>query len=194
MVFVLSNVIIGTVVAKSCRFSGQNSEGSDAVGEFYDEIAKLNGNRQKSGLTLGDEEEEVVYQDKEIIISEISALDPARENHVTRSTVSDSGFVSEAEPEHSKANFRRTWSEKFLERSSRSKEDVRVLRRSETEKCRSIAISGGGLSDMLAPEEELSSEDAEEFQRTIEAFIAKQLRFRREESMAIVLQTSEPLI
>lgn len=35
-------------------------------------------------------------------------------------------------------------------------------------------------------ESETSSDDAEEFRRTIEAFIAKQMRFHREESMAIV--------
>lgn len=42
---------------------------------------------------------------------------------------------------------------------------------------------------------ETSTEDAEEFRRTIEAFIAKRTRFLREESMAVVsAEGSDPLI
>jgi hypothetical protein len=47
-------------------------------------------------------------------------------------------------------------------------ENEKKLRRSETEKVREI----------LYPQDKLSNE---EFQRTIEAFIAKQMRFLREE-------------
>ena len=52
------------------------------------------------------------------------------------------------------------------------------LRRSETEKAR----------ESLYPHDRLSNE---EFRRTVEAFIAKQMRFLREESLAIIVQTSE---
>lgn len=174
-------------MAKSCRFSGQNSGQNDAFGEYYDELAKFNDNRQKLGFTWGDEAEEVVYQDKEV---GTSALAPTQENHDESSTVSTYGFDSDSEPEHPKAYLRRTLSEKFLERRKRPEEELTgVLRRSETEKYRKIAISDGEFPEVLTPEEELSSE---EFQRTVEAFIAKELRFRREESMAmaIVLQSN----
>ncbi|RVX16519.1 hypothetical protein CK203_006232 [Vitis vinifera] len=43
----------------------------------------------------------------------------------------------------------------------------------------------GRSGETWYPEDELSNED---FQRTIEAFIARELRFRRQESLAIVLQ------
>ncbi|XP_068465598.1 uncharacterized protein [Phaseolus vulgaris] len=55
----------------------------------------------------------------------------------------------------------------------------RHLRRSETEKRRE------NPPENLYPQDKLSNE---EFQRAIEAFIAKQLRFLREESSAIVVQ------
>jgi len=55
----------------------------------------------------------------------------------------------------------------------------RHLRRSETEKRRE------NPQENLYPQDKLSNE---EFQRAIEAFIAKQLRFLREESSAIVVQ------
>ncbi|KAG6577225.1 hypothetical protein SDJN03_24799, partial [Cucurbita argyrosperma subsp. sororia] len=55
------------------------------------------------------------------------------------------------------------------------------LRRSETEKCRNLEHS----HDILFFQEDLSNE---EFQKKIEAFIAKEKKFRREESCAIVLR------
>lgn len=55
----------------------------------------------------------------------------------------------------------------------------RELRRSETDICRRAEESGVRASEAV----EMSNE---EFRRTIEEFIAKQQKFRREESMAIV--------
>ncbi|TKY70421.1 hypothetical protein E2542_SST06711 [Spatholobus suberectus] len=60
-----------------------------------------------------------------------------------------------------------------------SKTARRELRRSESEKAR----------ENLYPQDKLSNE---EFRRTIEAFIAKQMRLLREESLPIFVQTSEP--
>lgn len=60
-----------------------------------------------------------------------------------------------------------------------SKTARRKLRRSETEKAR----------ENLYPQDKLSNE---EFQRTIEAFIAKQMRLLREESLAIIVHPSDP--
>jgi hypothetical protein len=59
-------------------------------------------------------------------------------------------------------------SQSFPETMNGERENEKKLRRSETEKVREI----------LYPQDKLSNE---EFQRTIEAFIAKQLRFLREE-------------
>lgn len=80
------------------------------------------------------------------------------------------------------------FSEKVLRRSQSEKMKVvcsekkgRKLRRSETERCQKLVRSG----DKISPEvvDELSNE---EFQRTIEAFIAKQVKFHHEEKFAIV--------
>jgi hypothetical protein len=61
-----------------------------------------------------------------------------------------------------------SWSQSFPETMNGEGENEKKLRRSETEKVREI----------LYPQDKLSNE---EFQRTIEAFIAKQMRFLREE-------------
>ncbi|CAL0314456.1 unnamed protein product [Lupinus luteus] len=68
--------------------------------------------------------------------------------------------------------YRRSQSETSKENDEEEKKSARrKLRRSETEKVR-------------YPEDNLSNE---EFQRIIEAFIAKQMRFLKEESMEIIL-------
>ncbi|KAK4789591.1 hypothetical protein SAY86_016895 [Trapa natans] len=192
VVFVVSNVIIGTVLAKSCRFSGQSSGQNDAVDDYYDEIGELNENWQKLGITLGNEAgQEVVYHDKEVITSEIGVLVQSEEIHDGSSIVSDYSYDSDSEPDHQKAYLRRTWSEKLPDirkqpEEEEVEEEIKVLRRSETEKYQKKTIDGDNLREVIDLAEELSSE---EFQRTVEAFIAKELRFRREESMAIVLQS-----
>ncbi|KAK7309308.1 hypothetical protein RJT34_05928 [Clitoria ternatea] len=85
------------------------------------------------------------------------------------SAVADSGKV-----------YHRSQSEKLKEKGDGGNTMARrELRRSETEKARENSY----------PQDKLSNE---EFQRTIEAFIAKQMRFLREESLAIFVQTSDP--
>ena len=79
--------------------------------------------------------------------------------------------------------YRRSQSEKL--NRDRPEKSRGVLLRSETEKCQQIMISGENRGKTWYPEDDLSNE---EFQRTIEAFIAKQQRFRRQESLAIVFQ------
>lgn len=75
------------------------------------------------------------------------------------------------------ANFRRSQSEKWKGEAGKMLRR-KQLRRSETEKLLEKE------RENLYPQDKLSNE---EFQRTIEAFIAKQMRSLREESSAIVL-------
>ena len=110
---------------------------------------------------------EIVYQDKQIIAEPISSIDHKIEER-NADTESESGV------DHPKVILR-TLSEKLKPKTQREK-----LRRSETEKCRNLEHS----HDILYYQDDLSSE---EFQRKIEAFIAKEKKFRREESSAIVL-------
>ncbi|XWS42091.1 hypothetical protein CRYUN_Cryun17cG0138900 [Craigia yunnanensis] len=164
-VFLVCNVIIVTLFAKSGIFSAVNNADS----KLYEEIIKNAENRSKS-----ESQEEIVYQDKEII-SEVNTCTPTCEEMEPESE-SD----SDAKVDNPRV-YRRSMSEKLAVRKS-EEEVKKELRRSETEKCRKIE----NIDEKLFPEDELSNE---EFQRTIEDFIAKQLRFRREESMPIVLQS-----
>ncbi|KAE8701250.1 putative Phosphatidic acid phosphatase family protein [Hibiscus syriacus] len=165
-VFLVCNVIIVTVVAKSGIFSAV----SNADSKIYEEITKIAENRSKS-----ESQEEIVYQDQEII-SEANANTLTCEEMEPESD-------SDSEMDNPRV-YRRSKSETLPIRKT---EEVvtKELRRSETEKSRKFENVDGELF----PEDELSNE---EFQRTIEDFIAKQLRFRREESMSIVLQCSNP--
>ncbi|KAJ1420769.1 hypothetical protein SESBI_14179 [Sesbania bispinosa] len=104
---------------------------------------------------------EAEYQDKEVI-----------SETVQDQKESDAGAVSDL------SNYRRSQSEKWKGETGKMMRR-KQLRRSETEKRRENA------REILYPQDKLSNE---EFQRAIEAFIAKQMRFLREESSAIVVQ------
>lgn len=113
----------------------------------------------------------MVYQDKEIV-SETNSTDRTFQKkadiHASKDTVSEAGLDSDFPKV-----YRRTQSEKLKEESPEQMQQK--LRRLETENRR----------QSMYPQDKLSNE---EFQRTIEAFIAKQMRFLREESLAIVIQ------
>ncbi|XVE87333.1 hypothetical protein DITRI_Ditri18aG0109300 [Diplodiscus trichospermus] len=164
-VFLVCNVIIVTLIAKSGIFSAVNNADS----KLYEEIIKNAENRSKS-----ESQQEIVYQDKEIISEENTCI-PTREE-MDPASESD----SDSEVDNPRV-YRRSKSENLAVRNS-EEETKKELRRSETEKCRKIE----NIDEKLFPQDELSNE---EFQRTIEDFIAQQLRFRREESLSIVLQS-----
>lgn len=105
---------------------------------------------------------EVKCQDKEVISETVPA--PA---------VPD----QEGEAGSEFTNFRRSQSEKWKGEAGKMQRR-KQLRRSETEKLRETA------KENLYPQDKLSNE---EFQRAIDAFIAKQMRFLREDSSAIVV-------
>ncbi|OIV92705.1 hypothetical protein TanjilG_25137 [Lupinus angustifolius] len=93
------------------------------------------------------------------------------ESETSTVTVTDCCVVTESNSDLRKF-YRRSQSETSTENDEEGKKPARrKLRRSVTEKVR-------------YPEDKLSNE---EFQRTIEAFIAKQMRFLKEESMDIFL-------
>ncbi|XWS45455.1 hypothetical protein CRYUN_Cryun15aG0138000 [Craigia yunnanensis] len=164
-VFLVCNVIIVTLIAKSGIFSAVNNADS----KLCEEIIKNAENRSKS-----ESQEEIVYQDKEII-SEVNTC-----IHTCKEMEPQSESDSDTEMDNPRV-YRRSMSEKLATKKSEEKVK-KELRRSETEKCRKIQ----NTDEELFPEDELSNE---EFQRTIEDFIAKQLRFRREESLSIVPQS-----
>lgn len=78
--------------------------------------------------------------------------------------------------------YKRSRSEELKREILEEKVSTRKLRRSETEKL--VAESGRSGETKAEVVDKLSNE---EFQRTIEAFIAKQVRFHKEEKLSILL-------
>ncbi|KAI4327637.1 hypothetical protein L6164_020074 [Bauhinia variegata] len=180
-VFMISNAIIATLMAKSGRISGQNSTGDNAGTELCEELLKNRAERRESP-SQGDAPprvaEEVEYQDKQII-SETNATYRPLEDQTEIETRTDTDSDDDEFPKV----YRRTQSEKMNGDSVRPK-----LRRSETEIGRENARSGENSLEKCYPQDKLSNE---EFQKTIEEFIAKQMRFLREESLAIVVDVEK---
>ncbi|KAJ6740048.1 TRANSMEMBRANE PROTEIN [Salix purpurea] len=199
-VFLLSNGIIATLIAKSGRFSGEYHGADNAETQLYEELIKntdSNRNCPKPFLTENpnlllshaatatatttemettSKEEGVVFQEKHVIISGEKASTRTRENG-DEDHAPDAEIYSDSDSDCKNIKIRRTKSEK-MERKNYVKEKKQLLRRSETE-------LGSGEENLLCRENELSDE---EFQRAIDEFIARHLMFRRKESMSVVVQ------
>ncbi|KAI9078491.1 hypothetical protein K1719_039587 [Acacia pycnantha] len=166
-VFLLSNAIIDTLIVNSSSFS------PPADSPVYQHFLKNTALAPQPNPLLRVSELEVVYQDKQII----------SDTNPTNRTVQDKADTVASKDNDSGAGldfdfakvYRRTVSEKFTEERMQPE-----LRRSETEKQHME-----NRWENMYPQDKLSSE---EFQHTIEAFIAKQMRFLREESLSIVIQ------
>ncbi|XP_057497241.1 uncharacterized protein LOC130781930 [Actinidia eriantha] len=163
-IFLLTNAIVVILLAKSGQFSGQTPEINNAETDLYEQFIINTEESVDSELKKyppAPESEEIVYEDKQVISEVIPIV----------AVVGDS-VSSDVK------NFRRGQSEK-LERES-WENPCEKLRRSVTEKCRKLADSGAEAAPVV---EELSNED---FNRTVEEFIAKQVKFHLEEKLAIV--------
>lgn len=167
-VFLISNAIVITLLAKS----GRTRAVDNAETDLYEEFIKTSHNGPGNPPPVP-EPEAIVYDDKEIVISEVISVDPKR-NEVAIDDVRVSDFKI----------FERSKSEKLTRRGW--EKPCGKLRRSETEKFRRVVDSG---EDPAGVVEELSNE---EFQRTIEEFIAKQVKFHKEEKLAIVAPAVKP--
>lgn len=172
-VFLLCNAIIATLLAKSGKLTPEKSGSENAVSEIYEEIAKHSEDRQtvpfpEDSDSVKASVNETVFQDKEIVSELNAAIDLESDQ--------DLDYGPDLDLNDQKA-YRRSKSEMFIKEVATEKRG-KELRRSETERI-------GILGEKLHPQEEISDE---EFNRRIEEFIAKQLQFRREESMSIVLR------
>ncbi|KAB5556845.1 hypothetical protein DKX38_007754 [Salix brachista] len=197
-VFLLSNGIIATLIAKSGRFPGVNYGADNADTQLHEELIKNTDNNRNcpkpflsqnrnvllphaaTATATASETikkvEEVVFQEKHIIISEentfISTREKENEDHDP-----EADMYADPDSDSENLKIRRTMSEE-MGRKSYVKEK-RQLRRSETEKL------GSEEEILFRREDELNDE---EFHRAIEEFIARHLRFRRQESMSVVVQ------
>ncbi|OIT34825.1 PREDICTED: uncharacterized protein LOC109244181 [Nicotiana attenuata] len=175
-IFILCNFIVLTLLLKSGGlFSGDYSSTFRNVGEteLYDSFLEnpTNFSSEKEAL-------EIVYEDKRMIFEESSV-----KNEDSRGSDEEIETVKVKAME-SKGPMRRTQSEKL---DKKSVEEICVkLRRSETEKCRKVETSGEVSPSTAYGVDGLSNE---EFQKAIEKFIAKQVKFHQQEKLAIVLHS-----
>ncbi|KAJ7953038.1 tRNA-methyltransferase non-catalytic subunit trm6MTase subunit [Quillaja saponaria] len=187
-VFIIGNAIIITLVAKSGLVNGETSGSDNAETEIYEEFLKNSGGDATKSPSETDnpsrEPEEFEYHDKQIISElNLNVTSHMLEDQAEIDTCTVKDRETEIDLDFPKV-YRRTQSEKF--KPNNTMESKRELRRSETEKFLNNANSGHNPPENLYPEDNLSNE---EFQRTIEDFIAKQMKFLREESLAIVVKS-----
>ncbi|KAI5592195.1 hypothetical protein BDE02_04G135800 [Populus trichocarpa] len=157
-VFVLGNVIVITLFAKSGQFSCQDSNGKNSSTDLYEEFV------EKSEKSQGTHHYEAECREKQVTYAE---------HKVTE----DNSTSLESEKYH------RSQSERL--KRPNSNKPCRELRRSATEGCRKSIGSDEELEKRPCPEDKMSNE---EFRCTIEAFIARQKRFRIDEENSYVLE------
>ncbi|RID46789.1 hypothetical protein BRARA_I03431 [Brassica rapa] len=185
--FVLGNsIVVALLTTKSTVFSSGGDGGGEA--DIYDVFIRSGENRASSSDVRDIPEETTVYDDKQMIGTETDSVSNsnsiptvAREDHVTtepeKETVTVTDVVKDYSPPPPTKVYRRSKSEKQRQDTVTKPS----LRRSETEKCRETVKP---CEEVPFLEDNLTNE---EFQKTIEAFIAKQLIFRRRESLAVVI-------
>lgn len=167
-IFLLSNVIVLTLVVKSGQLNTEKS-----VLNLYKEFTKdieISVNSNAENRSAVSEEEEIVYQDKQIV-GEINTLD-------SKSCSDSITQVNLQLPDYT------ILEQKVLQRSQsenlKAEKPGGELRRSESETSPKSETSGKRTAEIV---EELSNE---EFQRAVEAYIEKQLMFHKQEKFSIV--------
>lgn len=193
-VFVIGNVIIITLFAQSRQFSAQGSKSksseSDLYHQFIQNITKnqktkeeRNNFPEKQSMRAKDEGN-TKYQenqsirtkdptkDQKTVINENNKIHPEG----MKKEILDEGKIKWLEKENVRArdrkclDYRRCDTEKLME--VKREKAGSVLRRSETEKVTS-SYEEDGMSN-------------EEFRRTVEEFIARQQRLRKEEEYSVI--------
>ncbi|XP_050365834.1 uncharacterized protein LOC126784411 [Argentina anserina] len=156
-VFVIGNIIVIILFAKSGGFSAKDSSSAGSGGDFYDEFVQ---NSEKNQKIRGDGIEYKVNQS-----TYDGAIVPAQIHSVMEVK-----------------NFTRSQSEN-LEREV-SQKSCRQLRRSGTEKLKKQIKSGEKrLPEPVFPEDGMSNED---FRCKVEAFIARQQKLRLQEEYSVI--------
>ncbi|KAK1422144.1 hypothetical protein QVD17_25059 [Tagetes erecta] len=173
-IFLIGNVIIVTLVLKSSQVNETRSNVDDCGSDLYNTIANNVANNVTNNIVVNNvtQHEEIVYHDKGIVCEvmkhdEIEG-DEAMNYMCLRNSVSDSD----------RKVYNRSKSENLMKKTCLGHDKVvGKLKRSETE----IRRREVEFSDVVV--DELSNE---EFQKRIEGFIAKQIRFHHLEKLAIV--------
>ncbi|XP_041018029.1 uncharacterized protein LOC121260270 [Juglans microcarpa x Juglans regia] len=162
-------------------YSGQK----DATSDVYDEFIEHNDSSRRFFPGEEPPTQEETFHDKHMVCSD-NAVSPVHEEDcivslVTKPLVSpiQSERVAAVSKKALRKNpYRRTISERFEQRiEERSR---RVFRRSETEICRKLVISGEEPS-RRSWSYSVDNLSKEEFNRTVDAFIAEKKKILREE-------------
>lgn len=174
-VFLLGNSIVVVLLTKS---SDQTTTAASET-EIYKAFVRSVENRSKPS------DEEIVYDDKQVIVTELNSNSKPNLKVDENIPQVESDRVSDDEQKNKV--YGRSKSDVSGKQGTNMKR--RSLQRSETEKkwC-SREIENQKEDDNNYPEDDLSNE---EFQKTIEAFIAKQRLFRRQESLAVVVHNNK---
>ncbi|KAI3969905.1 hypothetical protein MKX01_038373 [Papaver californicum] len=187
-VFLVGNVIILTLFAKSGKNSSSSSPSSSSISngfsetshhDLYDEFIKNSNRNGAVSKTEVIKEEEIVFQDKETVI-EKEYDDILVRNPVITTTTGDVDLV-----DSNNRSYRRSKSENSKIHGVHEKQSLRKLRRSETQKYRNVE------NKKVSSCEDVEMMSNDELRKKVEDFIAKQMRFHREESMTIVLSKSK---
>ncbi|XP_010465492.1 PREDICTED: uncharacterized protein LOC104745832 [Camelina sativa] len=175
-VFLLGNSIVLVLLTKSSSDQttaspAAASSTTNAETEIYEAFVRSVENRSK----LLDEDE-IVYHDKQVIVTHLNA----DEN------------ITHVQIDHPSSKvYGRSKSDVSEKQSSSPNTKRRSLQRSKTDKCCIVReIENQKEDERDDPEEDDMSN--EEFQKTIEAFIAKERLFRRQESLAVVVHNIKP--
>ncbi|XP_047327879.1 uncharacterized protein LOC124931455 [Impatiens glandulifera] len=169
-VFVLSNAIVFALLFKT----GQNPTINNAEPDLYHETElDLDSDQHHHHQQEEEEEENIVYEDKRVII-EAKLEESIKEDKIEIVQPDEKTMMMTK-----KKLYRRTQSEKLMKENTQT--TPKELRRSETEIYeRKSDVEAAATVSVV---DELSNE---EFQKKIEAFIAKQVKFHQEEKSAIV--------
>lgn len=156
-VFVVGNIIVIILFAKSGRFSAKDSSTSGSGGDFYEEFVQNSEKNQKLRT------DEIEYK--------------------TNQNTCDGGIVpAQIHTSLERKNYTRSQSENLEREICQSSR--RLLRRSETEKFKKNVNPGEKrLPETVFPEDDMSNE---EFRCKVEAFIARQQKFRQQEEYSVI--------
>ncbi|KAM1650338.1 hypothetical protein ACFX15_002906 [Malus domestica] len=154
-VFVIGNVIVIVLFAKSGRYSAKDSSTGSSGDDLYEEFVQ---NSEKNQKLRGD-------------VIEYQAI---------KNTPKDSILTEKAPQNLEVKNFTRSQSENLEHEICKSSR--RLLKRSETEKFKKNVQPGGKPAGSVYPEDGMSNE---EFRSKVESFIARQQKFRLQEDFSV---------
>ncbi|KAI4295501.1 hypothetical protein L6164_035543 [Bauhinia variegata] len=208
VVFVIGNVIIITLFAQSGQFSAKGSPSKNSVPDFYEEFIQNSTKSYRIGEQTKYEEkhsiknqsvdgEKTKYPEKQSTRKEPGSIRnqridgyPEKQSIRIEQSIKNhriNGYHIKYPEDQRKQSqnvntglelkhYRRSLTEKFSH--ANAEKQHHVLQRSETEKsCKSIEAAAK-VARISYPEDNMSND---EFRRTVEAFIARQQRLRREE-------------